>query len=101
MVGLSNTRLVGLFALVPPDTASVDLLGPVSIAGFVEKDAAACGNRDFGGQRSGRRQHDTESAHQRLYDGVFSVNGMSDGFVANVLSGVVALAMLSRGDAVE
>lgn len=54
VVGLSNARLVVLLALVPPDTASVNLLGSVSIAGIVEKDADACGYRDSGGQRSGR-----------------------------------------------
>lgn len=80
MVGLSNARLVDLFALVPSDTDSVDLLGPVSITVFVEKDAAACGYRDFSGQHSGRRQRDTVSANQCLYDGIFGVDGMSDGF---------------------
>jgi len=80
MVGLSNTCLVDLFALVPPDTVSINLLGPVSITGIVEKDAAACGHRDSGGQHSGRRQHDIVSANQCLYDGVFGVDGLSDGF---------------------
>ena len=80
MVGLSNARLVDLFALVPPDTVSVDLLGSVSITVFVEKDAAACGYRNFCGQHSGRRQRNTVFANQCLYDSVFGVDGMSDGF---------------------
>ena len=80
VVGLSNAHLVDLFALVPPDTVSIDLLGPVSITGIVEKDAAVCGYRDFSGQRSSRLQHDTVSANQCLYDGVFGVDGLSDGF---------------------
>ena len=80
MVGLSNACLVDLFALVLPDTVSINLLGSVSITIHVEKDAAACRHRDFGGQHSGRRQHDTVSANQCLYDSVFGVDGLSDRF---------------------
>ena len=98
MDGLSNACLVGLSALVPAATVFVDLLGSVSITVYVEKDATACRYCNTGKQYSGRWQYDAVSAHH-CFMTVYSVLMAcltAAAFVANVLTGVIALLILSR-----
>ena len=80
VVSLPDVCLVGISALVPADTVSVDLLGPVSFTGHVEKDAPAHQLCDAGGQHRDRRQRDAVSAHECLSDRVLSADGLSDSF---------------------
>ena len=75
VVGLSNTCMVVLSAMVLSGAVFVDLLGSVSITINVEKDAVARQYSNVGGQHCGGRQRVAMSANQCFYDCLFGADG--------------------------
>ena len=94
---LSDICLVGLSALVPVGTGSVDMLVPVSTSVDVEEDALARQRGDARRQHRGGRQYDADAAHQCLPVHLFGADGLYDGFAHADHDGLPAQDAGSRG----
>ena len=74
--GLSDTRLVGLSALVPAGIVSVDMLVSVSATVYVAEDVASRQRGNARRQHRGGRQYDADAAHMCLPVYLFCADGL-------------------------